>query len=117
MSNSGGWMYSDAVLEHFKNPKNILSDEDAFDADGTGKRSGLHEIRRCRNCGCDEGQAPRSDCRSSTASHRGEDPGECPASGEETKTLRSTLPEGLRRLRRRGGPALAHRPMPPAAVF
>ena len=30
------WLYSPLVKEHFTNPKNILEDEDAFDADGTG---------------------------------------------------------------------------------
>lgn len=30
------WMYSDTVKEHFMNPRNVLEDEAAFDADGTG---------------------------------------------------------------------------------
>lgn len=30
------WLYSDTVKEHFTNPKNILEDEKAFNADGSG---------------------------------------------------------------------------------
>ncbi len=31
------WVYSEKVREHFQNPKNILWDENAFDADGRGE--------------------------------------------------------------------------------
>lgn len=30
------WVYTDKVLEHFMHPKNILADEEAFQADGRG---------------------------------------------------------------------------------
>ncbi len=30
------WVYTDKVLEHFMHPKNILTDEEAFQADGRG---------------------------------------------------------------------------------
>ena len=30
------WVYTDKVLEHFMHPKNILTDEDAFQPDGRG---------------------------------------------------------------------------------
>jgi len=30
------WLYTDKVLEHFMHPKNILVDEDAYEADGKG---------------------------------------------------------------------------------
>ncbi len=33
---SFNWMYSDVVKEHFTNPKNVLKDEDAYEADGRG---------------------------------------------------------------------------------
>ena len=36
MSSGFNWMYSETVKEHFINPKNILEDENSFDADGTG---------------------------------------------------------------------------------
>ena len=31
-----GWAYTDAVKEHFMNPKNILMDEDSYEEDGRG---------------------------------------------------------------------------------
>ncbi|HOJ15174.1 MAG TPA: iron-sulfur cluster assembly scaffold protein [Deltaproteobacteria bacterium] len=31
-----GWVYSDKVLDHFMHPRNILEDEQAFQADGVG---------------------------------------------------------------------------------
>ena len=36
MSDGSNWMYSDIVLEHFRNPRNILMNEEEFDADGVG---------------------------------------------------------------------------------
>jgi nitrogen fixation NifU-like protein len=30
------WVYTDKVLEHFRNPKNILTDEDSYNEDGRG---------------------------------------------------------------------------------
>ena len=33
---SFNWMYSEIVKEHFINPKNVLEDEDAYEADGKG---------------------------------------------------------------------------------
>ena len=31
------WMYSDVVKDHFVNPRNVLEDEESFDADGKGE--------------------------------------------------------------------------------
>ena len=31
------WLYSDEVKEHFQNPKNVLDDEDKYEADGKGE--------------------------------------------------------------------------------
>ena len=31
------WLYTDKVKEHFRSPKNILDDEDAYDSDGRGE--------------------------------------------------------------------------------
>ena len=36
MSDSTGWVYTDAVKEHFINPKNVLRDEEPFLEDGRG---------------------------------------------------------------------------------
>ncbi len=36
MTEPGSWAYTDAVKDHFMNPKNILKDEDAFQPDGKG---------------------------------------------------------------------------------
>ncbi len=33
---SVGWMYSDVLKDHFMNPRNVLDDEEAFQADGRG---------------------------------------------------------------------------------
>ena len=31
------WLYSEEVKEHFKNPKNVLDDEDKYESDGRGE--------------------------------------------------------------------------------
>lgn len=36
MSNSTDWLYTDIVKDHFMNPRNILKDEENFQADGSG---------------------------------------------------------------------------------
>ncbi|MBN1793955.1 MAG: iron-sulfur cluster assembly scaffold protein [Candidatus Omnitrophica bacterium] len=36
MNEQPGWAYTDRVKDHFMNPRNILRDEDAFQADGRG---------------------------------------------------------------------------------
>ncbi|MBU4304772.1 MAG: iron-sulfur cluster assembly scaffold protein [Candidatus Omnitrophica bacterium] len=36
MDEKAGWVYSDIVKEHFMNPRNALSDNENFHADGTG---------------------------------------------------------------------------------
>jgi nitrogen fixation NifU-like protein len=36
MSSNQNWAYSDKVKEHFSHPKNILDDEDSYNADGKG---------------------------------------------------------------------------------
>ena len=38
---SGNWLYSEKVKEHFKNPKNILDDEDKYNSDGRGEVGSL----------------------------------------------------------------------------
>ncbi len=36
-----GWVYSEKVKDHFMNPRNILEDEDSFEADGRGVTGSL----------------------------------------------------------------------------
>ncbi len=33
----GGWDYSEKLLDHFRNPRNVMDDEEAFEADGVGE--------------------------------------------------------------------------------
>ena len=34
---ASNWLYSDRVLDHFRNPRNVLDDEEGFAADATGE--------------------------------------------------------------------------------